>query len=264
MLKRMHLFEFSDKPWVTGWVREGFMDCLATIYRFAKPYDGFAAQLAQKFQGRKVFDLSTGTGESIEFLLKYLKDNQEDKNTRIIGTDLFPNGAVLEIIKQRYLHFDYINEPVNALNPCKDGNCSYTMFTAFHHFKPDAAVEIIRSCLSNGSDLTVFEFTSRHSLANYITAVVNTIQFMFVPFLAKKWRWRKFIFSTLIPIIPLMYVFDAIVSNLRTYTKEELEELAQKAFPEGTINVEYQEKRFSMFFKSYMCQFSLKVSEETL
>ena len=132
------------------------------------------------------------------------------------------------------------------------------MFTAFHHFKPEDAKNIIKKCLSNGQSLTIFEFKSRYDVMSYVMSVFGLFYLIFVPFVAQKWGWRKFIFTTLIPIIPFVSTFDGIVSNLRTYTKSELQYLAQQAFPDKIVKMDYQQVRFSLFFKSYMCHFYLE------
>lgn len=46
------------------------------------------------------------------------------------------------------------------------------------------------------------------------------------PFL-RPFRWSRLALTYLLPLIPLVVVFDGIVSCLRTYTVAELEELAR-------------------------------------
>lgn len=257
MFKRVHLFEFCDQSWVKNWMREGFMDCLAAVYHFAKPYDNFMPSFVNKNKGCHIIDLATGGGEAAESMLHALKQDQNHIDFKITGTDLFPDHASLEILKEKYIHFEYLSKPVDVFNLPDLGDVHYTMFTAFHHFKEQDAIDVIKSCLQKGHSLTVFEFTQRFNFFQYIGLIPIFFMFMTTPFLAKKWRWSKFSFSTLIPVIPMMLVMDGFVSNLRTYTQSELEHLAKKAFPDQPIKVEYQEKRFALFFKSYMCHFSL-------
>lgn len=256
IIKRFHLFEFCDQPWVKGWMREGFMDCLATMYRFSNPYGKFSEYILENLHEDTVYDLATGTGESIEPFLKFLHEHHTDHDIKIIGTDLFPNPEILTHIKGQYPHFDYIEHPINALNPPEGDNASYLMFTGFHHFKPDEATAMIQTCLSKGKSLTILELTRRYGLFSYIFSVLSVFILMPTPFFAKKWRWQKFVFS-LIPVIPFMVGFDGVVSNLRTYTKTELEQLAQNAFPTKTIKVEFQQRRYGLLFKSYICRFSI-------
>ena len=257
-LKRFHLFEFCDQPWVKGWMREGFMDCLSFMYWSSRPYHALAPQIIKQTTEFQIIDLATGGGEAIEFLLKYLEKNHADASLQIVGTDLFPDQTSLEIVKQKYPHFDYRTESVDAFDPPDGESVAYTMFGAFHHFREKDAVRLIRSCLSKGQSFTIFELTARYNLLNYIWLFIGLFAFMFVPFFAKKWRWQKFVFSILITIIPLMCVFDGFVSNLRTYTKGELEDLVQKAFPDKIVRMDYREQRFNLLFKSYMCRLHVK------
>ncbi|MCP4594378.1 MAG: class I SAM-dependent methyltransferase, partial [bacterium] len=46
-------------------------------------------------------------------------------------------------------------------------------------------------------------------------------------FMLRPFRLRHLIWGLLIPVIPLTALFDGIVSNLRTYTVQELEELTR-------------------------------------
>ena len=258
IIPRLQLFEFCDQPWIKGWLREGYMDCLASIHRTIKPYESFLQDLlhySAKYHIRKFYDLGTGGGESIEFFLDHLKNEQPENTLKIIGTDLFPDQNSLRRAKEKYPHFDYIPESVNALDLSLDKNSSCLMFSAFHHFKPEDAARLIRSCLINDSDLIIFEFTSRKKFLHYATMMITMPLLMLVPFHTKNPGWLKSIFTLLIPIIPIMVNFDGFISNLRTYTETELCELAKKAIPDKKVNVEYKEKKYAGVLKSYYCRF---------
>jgi hypothetical protein len=43
-----------------------------------------------------------------------------------------------------------------------------------------------------------------------------------IAFLLRPWRLSNLIFGLLLPVVPLALAFDSIVSNLRTYTVDEL------------------------------------------
>ena len=238
------------------------MDCLSLIYMVSRPYHKFIKDILEHTQDGHICDLATGTGESVEFVLQYLRSNNVTGNIRVVGTDLFPSHKTLENLKTKYPHFDYIAESVSAFDPPGGENWLYTMFTGFHHFKPTEAVQIIDVCLSRGQSLSVFELGTRNSLPTLLFLPANLILMMLAPFFAKKWRWQKFVFSTLFPLIPIMHTYDGLISNLRIYTKTELQNLAASSSHGAGVKVEYQEKRFSLFFKSYMCRFYLDSLED--
>ncbi len=250
----LRLFEFCDQRTLPPWVREAFMDCLTAIYKISKPYNGYSEQLMQQVQGEeKIIDLASGGGEGGEFFLNYLEKNHPNSNLKIVGTDLYPDLQSLKIMKAKYKNFDFIPEPISALNPPPSN--IYTMFTAFHHFKEDLAISLLQNCLTTGKQFIVFEITVKNCSMTYITSILNFFPAMFVPFFAKRWDWRKIIFSTLIPIIPFFLSWDGVVSGLRTYTKKELQDLATKASPDGRIKMDYTEKRYFGILHSYMCRF---------
>lgn len=239
-------------------MREAFMDSLGLIYAFARPYNGFCNLILTLLGGRKqITDLATGTGESVEFLLKHLDKAKSD--VQIVGTDLFPNVDVLENLRLKYPeNFNYVADQVNVFDLKNSDNEKkfYTIFTAFHHFHERDAVDFLRSAVGSQSELLVFEMGGRFDVLKYLWLPVGFFMFMLAPFTSKKWKWGKFIVSTIIPIIPVMVVFDGIVSNLRTYTENELRELAHRASPEGRIKVDFHEQPYQLgIVKSYMCRF---------
>lgn len=256
-IKRFHLYEFCDQPWLKGWMREAFMDCLGMIYKVARPYHKFSDDIVSVLGQRKqIIDLATGSGESVSFFLRFLKNRPDLSDIKVVGTDLFPNQDALTDLEQKYPNFAFRRDSVNAFSEVLESTpCVYTIFTAFHHFGVDEAVCLIRSRVSSGSDLLVFELNERHNLLKYVWCLVGGPVFMLTPFLARKWRWQKFVFSTLLPIIPLMLAYDGVISNLRTYSEVELEELARLASPEGRIRVQFRRRYFMPFLSSYMCRF---------
>ena len=66
---------------------------------------------------------------------------------------------------------------------------------------------------------------------------------MLAPFFSRNFQFRKFLFTTIIPIIPIMVAFDGAVSVLRSYTTEEIIAM----MPPGSrdqFQFEYREAKF--------------------
>ena len=257
-MRRFQFFEFCDQPWISGWMREGFMDCLSVLYAVSKPYKPYKTEFRTIAKQGPICNLATGAGESIKFFLEDLKNNPPQKPIKIIGSDLYPNVEAYKRLKEEYPFFDYSAEPVNAFNAQAEENTAYTIFTAFHHFKPIDAAHVIRNCLSNAESLTIFELSTRHNIFNFLILPISFLGGMLTPFLIRKYDWRIILCSTILPIIPFMYTWDGMVSNFRSYTKEELKELANSAMHGRKVKLEYTERHFSLFFKSYMCRFYLE------
>jgi hypothetical protein len=47
----------------------------------------------------------------------------------------------------------------------------------------------------------------------------------FVTPLVRPFKWQQFVFTYLIPIIPFCFAWDGAISNIRTYTIKDLDEL---------------------------------------
>ena len=108
-----------------------------------------------------------------------------------------------------------------------------TLFEAFHHFKPEAAVAILRDAVTAQQPIAIFEF-QRRELWDTLLPPMSIVPLVggFLNWKHTPFRWTK-LFATLIPLIPLTLILDGIVSMLRTYTAQELAELAQKAGTNG-------------------------------
>ena len=106
------------------------------------------------------------------------------------------------------------------------------MFTAFHHFAPEAAREVLRDAVSQGTPIAVFEATKRNAICVLFTLLTPIITLLVMP-RVRPFRWTNLLFTYLIPVVPLMVVWDGVVSCLRTYDVDELRALAQSADPDG-------------------------------
>jgi hypothetical protein len=45
-LRRFHLFEFNDAPWVSGWLQEFETDYLSGILEWVRPFDRIRTRAA--------------------------------------------------------------------------------------------------------------------------------------------------------------------------------------------------------------------------
>lgn len=258
MIKRYQLFEFCDQPWIEGPIRDAFMDCLGYIYFVARPYEGFYDTLITvSEEKKKIIDLAAGNAAPIETFLRFRDKRRQEAGVPVIVHDLYPKEEEWARLKDKYDQFDYDAHPKDALQIESGEPCSYVLFSAFHHFTEDKAIELISSKVRDGSDLIIFEMTTRDGFFQYFWHPIGFFMFMIGPLFTSKWKWQKFFVLTLFPIAPFIMVFDGLVSTLRTYIKPELEHLAAMASLKTgkTIKLDMQEKRWGLFFKSYMCRF---------
>src|SRR5205823_4226357 len=96
-----------------------------------------------------------------------------------------------------------------------------------HHFRPDDAVAILKNAAQAGQPIGIFEISDR-SLRTLVPMLLLTplMVLLATPFI-RPFRWRRLFWTYVLPLVPLTCWWDGIVSQLRAYRPEELEELAR-------------------------------------
>jgi hypothetical protein len=101
------------------------------------------------------------------------------------------------------------------------------MFLSFHHLKPNQAKAVLQNAVHSGEPIGIFELQDRTPASlffMFIAAPINAI--LTAPFV-KPFKLSRILFTFIIPILPLIIWFDGVVSNLRTYSEKELDELTK-------------------------------------
>ncbi len=223
-LKRFQLFEFCDQPWLKGAWREAYLDGLNTTFKMFKFHEGLSIPFnawLKKAKNNQILELCSGGGGPIDTLIKNSAQNS-NKNLKITLSDLTPDLKAFETVKNKYpQNIDYIKTSTDATNT-KDINANLIfMCSSFHHFSPDMAKKILLNASKNSNGIFIREILSRNFF-NMISSIFNLIPLMLTPFFSGRFTFFKCLITTILPIIPLMIIFDGIVSVFRTYTTEEI------------------------------------------
>lgn len=110
---------------------------------------------------------------------------------------------------------------VNALRVPSELTGFRTLFTSFHHFQPDEALTILRDAVASHSGIGIFESTQRRLSGVLGMLITPLIVWLVTPFI-RPFRWTRLLWTYLLPLVPLIVVFDGVVSVLRSYTVAEL------------------------------------------
>jgi hypothetical protein len=103
-----------------------------------------------------------------------------------------------------------------------------TLFTSFHHFRPEQAKNILRDAVAHRQPIGIFEFTSRKPKA-LMLMLLSPLAVWFMTPRAQNASLLKWVFTYPLPIIPLVVTIDGIISCLRTYSVNELKKMADAA-----------------------------------
>jgi hypothetical protein len=223
LLPRLHLFEFLDQSWLPELLRRGEVDYLRVVLDRARPYDGMATQLAAllRMSGtNQVVDLCSGTGGPWRTLLPVLRKMNPD--AEVVLTDLHPTPGLELPAGARYQ-----DTPVDATRIPEDLNGVRTLFEGLHHFRPKQARALLEDTVARGVPFAAFELTQR-SLPYVLMQLLLIVPLVWgFTLLIHPRRWWRWLLTYLVPIIPLLILWDGVVSSLRTYAPEDLEELTE-------------------------------------
>jgi len=228
-MHRLQLIEIGDQKWCPASIRNGITDYLGWFERFWNMYKPIVPRLKEalrKLQSERVIDLCSGAGAPWVYLYKEFDDLKEYTPT-VLLTDLYPNCSAFEASSSRSSgRILFSAEPVSATNVPTSLTGFRTMFSAFHHFSPAVAKSILHDAVRSKQGIAIFEITQRHPLVILPMCFSPFLVILSMPFV-KPFRWLRLFWTYVIPAIPLAFMFDTIVSCLRTYSPQELRALIE-------------------------------------
>jgi len=230
-MRRFHLFELEDQPWFPAVVRDLATDYLHFIQHAVK-LEGALLPLVRTAlaEGRttKIVDLCSGGSGPVPALVERL--NAEGMPVTATLTDLYPNVAAFEAISgasRGAIGFEPRSVDARAVPPALAG--LRTIFNGFHHLKPADARAVLHAAAAARQPVAIFEVSER-SLRTLPVLLTPLFVWLVTPFM-RPFLWRRLLFTYPIPLVPLTCLWDGIVSQLRAYTVDELQGLAQGSAP---------------------------------
>ena len=226
-MRRVHLVELEDLPWFPAFLRSAMTDWLPVIHGFfgtSSLYAPVVADVMAQTKTDRIVDLCSGGGGCLPSLLKVLDRDFGLKPVATL-TDLYPNPVTAA-------HFNGRGDPrltykltsVDATAAPADLHGIRTLIAGFHHLRPDAARAVLADAARQRRPICVFETTVNHPVL-IVLALLLPVFVLFTMPLVRPVRWSTLLLTYVIPILPLLIFFDGFVSNLRTYSPEELREM---------------------------------------
>jgi hypothetical protein len=118
----------------------------------------------------------------------------------------------------------YHREPVDAANVPRDLTGFRTIFTAFHHFRPEQARAVLADAVAKGEGIGVFECAGR-SVLMLLGILPTPLRVLIATPFIRPFRWSRLFWTYVIPALPLVLLFDSAVSVMRMYSVDELRSL---------------------------------------
>lgn len=165
-MKRVHLFEIHDQDWCPHAIRDAETDYLQFVIAKTKPYAAILSILTDALQRtgtRQVIDLCSGAGGPWHWLHPVLAER--GVKVSVCLTDKYPNvDALGQSSRLTDQAVRYHPQPVDATRVPDELGGFRTMFSAFHHFRPEQARTVLADAVRKRECIAVFE---GHSAASW-------------------------------------------------------------------------------------------------
>ena len=232
-MRRWHLFELADQHLVPACLRRYIHELLqyqvGSIYQPLLPR--LQTWLNQLNQPPVVYDLASGAGGPWPALLNEL----EWSGDVILSDNVLTNMPYAQDDQKKSHESARINwhtPPVDLREPKSWPTAPLTLFTALHHLKPDQVHNFLTQIANNKQPIFIAEFTER-KLSKLLGMLPSPLLVWLQTPAIRPFSWGRLLFTYIIPLVPLIYLWDGCVSHLRSYSGDELAEFARVASREG-------------------------------
>jgi len=227
-LPRLQLVELEDLPGFPAILRDLATDYLEWAQHIFRTHHAMVPLIDEALQESgtdRIVDLCSGGGGPIRPLVRCLREARPSLHATL--TDRFPNRAAFQRAAR-----DGVccwHQPVDAREVPGSLPGLRTLFNAFHHFAPPDAVAVLRAAAEAGQPIAVFEVPER-SVRSLLRMLLLTLPVVLAaaPFV-RPVRLSRFLWTWLVPAVPLTIWWDGLVSQMRAYTPEELLALGRAA-----------------------------------
>ncbi len=228
-MKRIHAFEFEDLRWFPKVLRDFMTDFLqfgANTFDIYKSIVPIIKKGIQNSKSNNIIDIASGGGGGWLKLAEHLKKDNLD--LKITLSDYYPNLKAFIRTKSKMPNtFDFINHSVNAMEVPSNLKGFRTLFLSLHHFKPKDASSIIQNAINTNQPIGIFEAQQRN-LKSIIPMLLSPISVLLMTPFIRPFRISRLLFTYFVPILPILILWDGIISVLRTYTVDELNQMVSK------------------------------------
>lgn len=225
-------FELEDLPWFPVTIRDSMTEYLRFLFntfQLYKPVWPLLREVMKKTNNTTILDLCSGSGGAMEGIYENLKVTYR-KDIKIVLSDLYPSLLIYKHLQYKTGGgISYMAMPVDACSVPLELEGFRTLFSGFHHFKPEKAKAILSNAIACRKEIGIFDGGNKSLWMILAIIIVHPLMLLFCTPIIKPFRWSRLLFTYLIPVIPFCTVWDGIVSIIRLYPPKEMEQLARQA-----------------------------------
>lgn len=231
-LPRIQWFEFNEAEWVPDTVRHAIQRSITfdvwCMGSFRGKFADCFARWLERTGAEEVLDIASGSVGPVLSLLQGLR-RRGVTPPRFRLSDLYPDVARFASVSLRgplwsddlRQYLTYEREPVDALaDPLPGGHRFFSLINIAHHFPPSTLRRILANLVRQGRGVFIAD-TFYRSLRFVPLIACSPLASWAAPLLVRPFSWAHLLWGTLLPIVPLLTMHDAMVSALRSYNPDE-------------------------------------------
>lgn len=225
----VRLFEFGDLDWVPDWYHVNLRKYLIFFYKafgYFKLWIPSTVEFLDRSKSDTFLELGSGGGEPLALVVSEIPADKV-AGKRFILSDINPVQEFVDRTNsQTESPFKYHPEAVDATAIPAELAHPRIFINSFHHFTPEQVVQVVASSVAQKQPMLVLEYV-RNTPTGYLSMLTGPLVLILtVPFVvSRKDLLPLLLFTYLIPIFPLMFFWDGIVSCARMYSPQALQRI---------------------------------------
>jgi hypothetical protein len=223
-----HLFEWMDLERLPASLRNTMREILECgNARPFRPYYSWVAREVKRRMVEEGYQNAVELGAGTAPITRLLARDPDLQGMRLIVCDLKPDVEGFRGLEARYpgrVTPEY--EPVDFSQP-RTWPPKTLLFLSgtFHHLPPAGRSEVLRS-LTNSAERTMMFEPLRKTLVSVIFVFFSIFPALFLPlwFITRPGRLRRVFWCWLVPLAPILFWWDGVVSCLRMWSDKQWDE----------------------------------------
>jgi hypothetical protein len=201
----------------------GFLSQAARMTNLFKDSRTVIERIIKESGNNTIIDLASGAGGGLPPVAAELK--KDFPSLKVFLTDLYPNQSANDKTVAQYPDiYSAVATPVDAMNVPSHLDGIRTMFLSFHHFRYNEAKKILQNAVDQKKPIAVFEAQQR-SLFHLLPMLLSPVSTLLVTPFIRPFRFGRIFFTYILPVLPVVIMWDGIVSVFRTYTIREMQQM---------------------------------------
>lgn len=228
--RRRHFIELHEQSWFPEVWRDLFRAGLGrafVMFGLSRELSRALTPFLAQRRPSEVLDLCSGSGDCSVDAWQRATSADRAPSCSLVLSDLYP-------ARRRWAALGpstrFVERPLDIRALTDELPRTWTMLNSLHHFTPDDLRLFLRTTTESADAFFAVDRSARNWREMLMTVfVVPLASALITAFAIRPFRPRNLLWGLLIPVIPLVALVDGLVSNLRSYTVEELRSMAEDA-----------------------------------